>query len=101
MTLVLLPGGIGLSDLFYKHFVRFARDFSVLTFDYQMPFADNSEFADAVAELLMLSEDDATFTAACREDLTVLISDTAVVTDLAGGHLVRARPNASASMRLE
>ena len=49
----------------------------------------------------MLSEDDATFTAACREDLIVLISDTAVVTDLAGGHLVRARPNASASMRLE
>lgn len=44
-TLVLPPGGIGLSDLFYKHFVRFARDFSVLTFDYQMPFADNSEFA--------------------------------------------------------
>ena len=30
-TLVLLTGGIGLSDLFYKHFARFARDFSVLT----------------------------------------------------------------------
>ena len=51
-TLVLLTGGIGLSDLFYKHFVRFAQDFSVLTFDYQIPFADNGEFADAVAELL-------------------------------------------------
>ena len=35
-TLVLLTGGIGLSDLFYKHFARFARDFSVLTFDYQL-----------------------------------------------------------------
>ena len=51
-TLVLLTGGIGLSDLFYKHFASFAQDFSVLTFDYQIPFADNGEFADAVAELL-------------------------------------------------
>lgn len=51
-TLVLLTGGIGLSDLFYKHFVRFAEEFSVLTFDYQIPFADNAQFADAVAELL-------------------------------------------------
>ena len=51
-TLVLLTGGIGLSDLFYLHFDRFARDFSVMTFDYQMQFADNREFAAAVAELL-------------------------------------------------
>lgn len=51
-TIVLLAGGIGLSDLFYKHFDRFARNFSVLTFDYQVQFADNAEFADAVAELL-------------------------------------------------
>ena len=51
-TLVLLTGGIGLSDLFYKHFARFAGDFSVLTFDYQLQFADNGEFADTVAELL-------------------------------------------------
>ena len=50
-TLVLLTGGIGPSDLFYKHFARFARDFSVLTFDYQLQFGDNGEFADAVAEL--------------------------------------------------
>lgn len=51
-TLVLLTGGIGLSDLLYLHFNRFARDFSVLTFDYQIQFADNGEFAQAVAELL-------------------------------------------------
>ena len=51
-TFVLLTGGIGLSDLFYKHFARFAKDFSVLTFDYQIQFADNGEFAAAVAELL-------------------------------------------------
>ena len=37
----LLMGGIGLSDLFYKHFTRFAGDCSVLTFDYQIQFADN------------------------------------------------------------
>lgn len=51
-TLVLLTGGIGLSDLFYLHFSRFAEEFSVLTFDYQVQFADNREFAAAVAELL-------------------------------------------------
>ena len=51
-TVVLLTGGIGLSDLFYRHFEWFAEDFSVLTFDYQIQFADNGEFSDAVAELL-------------------------------------------------
>ena len=51
-TLVLLTGGIGLSDLFYLHFDRFAAEFSVMTFDYQIQFSDNQEFAAAVAELL-------------------------------------------------
>ena len=51
-TIVLLTGGIGLSDLFYLHFERFARDFSVITFDYQIRFENNAEFAAAVAELL-------------------------------------------------
>ena len=51
-TVVLLTGGIGLSDLFYRHFEWFAGDFTVLTFDYQIQFADNGEFSDAVAELL-------------------------------------------------
>ena len=51
-TVVLLTGGIGLSDLFYRHFEWFAGDFSVLTFDYQIQFSDNGEFSDAVAELL-------------------------------------------------
>lgn len=51
-TLLLLTGGIGLSELFYLHFERFAKDFSVITFDYQMNFETNGEFADAVAELL-------------------------------------------------
>lgn len=51
-TVVLLTGGIGLSDLFYMHFERFSEDFSVITFDYQLTFNSNREFADAVAELL-------------------------------------------------
>ncbi len=53
-TIVLLTGGIGLSDLFYLHFERFAEKFSVLTFDYQIQFKDNREFAQAVAELLQI-----------------------------------------------
>ncbi|MCM1524763.1 MAG: alpha/beta hydrolase [Ruminococcus sp.] len=51
-TLVLLTGGIGLSDLFYLHFEKFAENFSVLTFDYQIQFKDNAEFALAVSQLL-------------------------------------------------
>ena len=48
-TVVLLPGGIGLSDLFYLHFERFAEDCSVITFDYQERFATNAELARAIA----------------------------------------------------
>lgn len=56
-TVVLLTGGIGLSDLFYLHFERFSKNFSVMTFDYQIQFSNNAEFAQAVAELLQkLSE---------------------------------------------
>lgn len=51
-TLVLLPGGIGLSDLFYLHVERFAEEYSVITFDYQERFATNAELARAIAELL-------------------------------------------------
>ena len=51
-AIVLLTGGIGLSDLFCMHFERFAKDFSVITFDYQIQFENNAEFAAAVAELL-------------------------------------------------
>ncbi len=34
------------------HFERFAKDFSVITFDYQIQFENNAEFAAAVVELL-------------------------------------------------
>ena len=54
-TVVLLTGGIGLSDLFYLHFQRFSREFSVMTFDYQTQFVNDREFAAAVAELLTRS----------------------------------------------
>ena len=37
--------------------------------------------------LLILSEDDTTFTPACREDLIALMPSHTVVTDLTGGHL--------------
>lgn len=37
--------------MFYLHFEQFAREFLVLTFDYQMQYADNVEFSDAVSEL--------------------------------------------------
>lgn len=50
-TLVLLTGGIGLSDLFYAHFDRFARDFSVITFDYHEVYTTLAELADAAAVL--------------------------------------------------
>lgn len=51
-TLVLLTGGIGLSDLFFLHFEEFAKDFSVITFDYQMNYPDNKSLSYAIAELL-------------------------------------------------
>lgn len=50
-TLVLLTGGIGLSDLFYTHFDRFSRDFSVITFDYHEAYPTMTELADAAAVL--------------------------------------------------
>ena len=56
-TILLLTGGIGLSDLFYLHFEKFAEKFSVLTFDYQIQFKNNNEFARAVAELLQILEE--------------------------------------------
>ena len=37
--------------------------------------------------LLILSEDDTTFTPACRNDLIALMPHPTVVTDLTGGHL--------------
>ncbi|MBQ8597523.1 MAG: alpha/beta hydrolase [Lachnospiraceae bacterium] len=55
-TLVLLTGGIGLSDLFYNHFERLTRDFSVITFDYLVCYPTMAELTDAMAELFKALE---------------------------------------------
>ncbi len=51
-TLVLLVGGLGLSDTFYNHFKAFAERYTVLTFDYPAETDDNSVLADGIAVLL-------------------------------------------------
>ncbi len=51
-TLVLLVGGIGMSDLIYTHFEKFAKHYSVLTFDYCIDYKTNAELAAAIAKLL-------------------------------------------------
>ena len=51
-TIVLLTGGIGFSDLFYRQFEAFTDSFSVITFDYPIQYPTHTQLADAVAELL-------------------------------------------------
>ncbi len=52
VTVVLLVGGLGLSDLMFMHFEKFAKHFSVLTFDYSQNFENNEELTAAICELL-------------------------------------------------
>lgn len=51
-ALVLLVGGLGISDAFFNHFRGFVKSFKVLTFDYPMETNSNSVLADAIAELI-------------------------------------------------
>lgn len=51
-TLVLLTGGLGLSDLIYLHFQEFSKHFSVISFDYPTYYQNNEELAGAIGELL-------------------------------------------------
>ncbi len=51
-TVVLLVGGIGMSDLFYTHFDEFAKYFSVITFDYCIDYNTTEKLAAAIAKLL-------------------------------------------------
>lgn len=51
-TLLLLTGGIGLSDLFFHHFAAFAKDFSVLTCDYPLHCTTMAQLTDTLAQLL-------------------------------------------------
>ncbi len=51
-TLVLLVGGIGLSDLIYSHFEKLAKVFSVITFDFPESYPTNELLTEAISELL-------------------------------------------------
>ncbi len=51
-TIVLLVGGIGMSDLIYTHFEKLAEHFSVITFDYCIDYDTNEKLTAAVAKLL-------------------------------------------------
>ncbi len=51
-TIVLLVGGIGLSDMMYTCYLRFAQKFSVITFDYSEHYKTNDEICKAINELL-------------------------------------------------
>ncbi len=53
VTLVLLVGGLGLSDLIFTHFEKFAKDFSVITFDYAPCYENNEKLAAAIHSLLV------------------------------------------------
>ena len=50
-TVALFTGGIGFSDLFYRHFYDFAKEFSVITFDYHEEYKGAEEFCSALSEL--------------------------------------------------
>lgn len=47
-TVVLLVGGLGISDAFYNLFTGFAKSFTVLTFDYPAETCRNSVLADGI-----------------------------------------------------
>lgn len=51
-VIVLLVGGIGFSDAFFRHFIEFAKSFTVLAFDYPLESCRNSVLADGIAELI-------------------------------------------------
>ena len=54
ITLVLLVGGLGVSDLIYNHFIKFSKHFSVITFDYSINYPNNEELTNAIHKLLIL-----------------------------------------------
>lgn len=52
ITVVLLVGGIGLSDLMAKHFESFSKHYSVISFDYSIEYPNIQILTDAIAELM-------------------------------------------------
>jgi pimeloyl-ACP methyl ester carboxylesterase len=51
-TLLLLTGGIGLSDLLYTHFNNFSKEYSLIMFDYPIQLTTIKELIDGISELL-------------------------------------------------
>lgn len=51
-TIVILTGGLGLSDLLMYHFEAFAESYSVLSFDYPLAYPTMQKLVDAIYELL-------------------------------------------------
>lgn len=51
-TVVLLTGGIGLSDLLLFHFEEFSKSYSVISFDYPIAYSSIQELVEAIAELI-------------------------------------------------
>lgn len=52
ITVVLLVGGIGMSDLIYNHFDKFSKEYSVITFDYDINCNNNEQLIEAIYNLL-------------------------------------------------
>lgn len=52
VTLVLLVGGLGLSDLLAKHFEAFSQRYSVISFDYPADYPNIQSLTDAIAALM-------------------------------------------------
>lgn len=51
-TLVLLVGGLGMSDGLYNHAKEFAKEFKVLLFDYPYGYKTNIELVDGIVSLI-------------------------------------------------
>lgn len=52
-TLVLLVGGLGMSDGLYNHAMAFVKDYRVLLFDYPYGYKTNTELVDGIAKLMI------------------------------------------------
>ena len=52
VNLILLAGGLGIGDAFYRHFEALAQHFSVITFNYSQDFRTNASLSQAIALLI-------------------------------------------------
>lgn len=51
-TLVLLVGGLGMSEGLYNHALEFSKEYRVLLFDYPIKFRNNKSLVDGIASLI-------------------------------------------------